>query len=157
MNVTMDEGPLQILDVADCLLRERPESAAYRCRAVSSAYYAVFHALAEACAGTLLPDVPVRENIYIRTYRALDHGPLRQAFGQLPLRVNDQLRPIGDAVIELQSARHAADYRPLRPDAISENGARILVEVARQTIDGISALVLADRRLLATCLLFKTR
>ncbi|KAB0677787.1 hypothetical protein [Aureimonas leprariae] len=153
----LDEEPHSLLAVADSLMREASGDAAYRCRAISTAYYAVFHALAGLCASTLMPDVSGSYDAYVRIYRAIDHGPLRQAFSQAPLRTHDRLRSIGDAAIELQSARHAADYLPLRSNAFRDAGTRILIELARQTVESISTLSLVERRLLATSILFKTR
>ena len=70
----------RLLDLADQMVREGAKSSALRRRAVSTAYHAVFHALAKSCASILLPSVDRNSDTYHRMYRALDHGPLRAAF-----------------------------------------------------------------------------
>jgi hypothetical protein len=47
----------RLLDLADQMVREGSGSSALRRRAVSTAYYAVFHALAKSCASILLPSI----------------------------------------------------------------------------------------------------
>jgi hypothetical protein len=46
----------RLLDAAELLLAHGGRSGAFRRRAVSTAYYAVFHSLAKSSAGALLPD-----------------------------------------------------------------------------------------------------
>jgi len=104
----------RLLDLADQMVREGFESSATRRRAVSTAYYAVFHALAKSCASILLRSIDKHSDIYERVYRALDHGPLKNAFMTKdgPLKYRQTLRDIGELVIQLQSERHRADYTP---------------------------------------------
>ena len=53
----------------------RPRQAELR-RAVSAAYYALFHALARCCADTLVGATPASrsQTAWTQTYRALEHG-----------------------------------------------------------------------------------
>src|SRR5271156_3336117 len=88
-----------LLEAADTLLEERPRSSAFKRRAISTAYYAVFHALAKLCAESMLPSAVRSTNEYTRVYRALEHGPLKAAFGKEPLRGHETLRRIGDLVV----------------------------------------------------------
>jgi uncharacterized protein (UPF0332 family) len=145
----------RLLDAADLLLAEGRRSGAFRRRAVSTAYYAVFHSLAKLSAGALLSDDKTDE--YIRVYRALDHGPLKNAFATGPLKERDALREIGNIVILLQSERHKADYLPPTKGVFSAKRARELVDQARDVVAAIDQLDLADRRTLAAYLLFKNR
>ena len=146
----------RFLASAEDLLKARSGSAAYRRRAISAAYYAVFHSLAKLCAETLLPEGGVEEDV-MRVYRALDHGPLRNAFSQSPLKDHAELKEIGALVLVLQNERHRADYLPPDSKLFPEAEVRQLVAQARIAVTRIEALDSAGRRMLATCLLFKER
>jgi hypothetical protein len=149
----------RLLDLADQLAREGVRSSALRRRAVSTAYYAVFHALAKSCAGILLPSVDRNSDDYRRVYRALDHGPLRIAFttARGPLKDRERLQKIGELVVQLQSERHLADYTPPLKDLFSRTKVETLVGQARQAVIEIEDLGNEDRIALATWLLFKSR
>jgi uncharacterized protein (UPF0332 family) len=125
----------RLLDLADQMVREGSGSSAIRRRAVSTAYYAVFHALAKSCASILLPSVGRNSEIYERVYRALDHGPLKNAFmtKEGPLKDRQTLRKIGDRVVRLQSERHRADYLPRIRESFRRMKPRFLsIRPARQ-------------------------
>lgn len=145
----------RLLDAADLLLRNGRLSGAYRRRAVSTGSYAVFHCLAKTCASTLRLEEGTEE--YVRAYRALDHGPLKSAFETGPLKDRRNLREIGDIVILLQSERHKADYLPPTRGVFTAKQAQELVDQARDVVSRVEALGPADRRTIATHLLFKSR
>ena len=79
-------------------------------RAVSTAYYAVFHCLAGTTADLLIGGN--RSEAWHQVYRALEHGSAksacrnRQAMERFPLEV----RNFADTFVALQKARHQADY-----------------------------------------------
>ncbi len=146
-----------LLEAADTLLKERPRSSAFKRRAVSTAYYAVFHALAKLCAENLLHSVDRTSDEYSRIYRALEHGSLKTAFGKEPLRDHVALRKIGDLVVALQSERYRADYLPPVKNVFSQRETKKLIDQARLAVAEIEALNLPDCRTLATCLLFRAR
>lgn len=147
----------RMLDAADLLLDRKPKSAAFRRRAVSSAYYAMFHALAKSCTECLLPGTNPGSDEYIRVYRALNHKPLRDAFRLSPLKEALALRSIGTILAELQSAREDADYSPPGNHLFPLASARDLVAKARRAVSDLDKLTEEERRALATCLLFKVR
>jgi hypothetical protein len=93
----------------------------------------------------------------LRIYRALDHGPLRNAFGQSPLRDDLALKAIGVAVLNLQTERHRADYLPPDRSLFPEAEVRELIVQAHIVIEQLENLSGEERRKLATCLLFKER
>jgi uncharacterized protein (UPF0332 family) len=146
----------RLLASADDLLRTKPGSAAYRRRAVSAAYYAVFHALAGLCVKSLLPKGWTAEEL-LRVYRALDHGQLRITFSQTAVKDHPVLKDIAVPILNLQNERHRADYLP--PDKTLFPVAEVaeLMKQAQRVINIVNELDEADRRLLATCLLFKER
>jgi uncharacterized protein (UPF0332 family) len=145
----------RLLDAADLLIDQKPTSAAFRRRAVSTAYYATFHALAKICADTLFSEGDPEE--YERVYRALDHGPLKNAFAREPLRNRAPFSEIGNVIVLLQTERHRADYLPPRKGAFTRKRAKELVDQARAVVQIINGLEPRDRRVLAAWLLFKSR
>jgi uncharacterized protein (UPF0332 family) len=148
----------RLLDLADQMVGEGARSSALKRRAVSTAYYAVFHALAKSCAGTLLPSDDGNSEVYQRVYRALDHGPLREAFASKgPLKDRDNLKRIGELVVELQSQRERADYMPPTKGLFSQKSAESLVDQARLAVSEIEGLSDEDRIALAGWLLLKSR
>lgn len=95
--------------------RGRPPEANLR-RAVSTAYYALFHSLAECCADSLAgrPRANRSSDAWLRVYRALDHGTAKR-------RCNDQaeiekfppeIQNFAAWFSEMQQSRHLADYAP---------------------------------------------
>ena len=92
--------------------RGRPRQAELR-RAVSTAYYALFHALAFCCAHRLAGSD--RTNAaWVQTYRALEHGHARNqcdnqsVMGGFPQEIQD----FGNCFILMQAQRQRADYSP---------------------------------------------
>lgn len=87
----------------------------YLRRAVSSAYYALFHGLAQCCADQLVGSGKSGTEAWRRTYRALDHGFGKGALIEASARLDNQdLDLFAGAFAFLQSARHEADYDPLK-------------------------------------------
>jgi hypothetical protein len=133
----------------------RPKRASLN-RAVSTAYYALFHALAELCARELIgnyrPWKPFR-----LIYRSLDHAGTRRVFERAAGTAESSapVLDIGRAFILLQSERHKADYdpeyAPMREDTLE------LVERAREGVASIRALGASDRKLLAALLVSRIR
>jgi len=148
----------RLLDMADWLISEKPRSSAFRRRAVSTAYYAVFHAVAKVCADNLLEPVERTSEEYERVYRALEHGTLKKAFEQRksPLSERESLRKVGELIVPLRSERFKADYFPPIQNVFSHERAEELVAQARRAVAEIDALNDEDRRTLATWLLFKS-
>jgi uncharacterized protein (UPF0332 family) len=89
----------------------KPRQAEVR-RAVSTAYYALFHALAKNAADVLVGVGRSRANeAWVHVYRALDHGFAKNACQQTRT-VPATFVACADEFIELQEARHKVDYDP---------------------------------------------
>ena len=103
-----------LLDLADHLARlepGRPKDSSLR-RSVSTAYYALFHALAYNCSDELVGWRKPWE-VFKPIYRSLDHGSAKKYFERSAGRhQNPSIAQIGTAFIALQEARHRADYDP---------------------------------------------
>lgn len=105
------------------LLDGSPEEVQLR-RAVSAAYYALFHLLSSAVAEQVSPDSPA--GLRGRTQRALDHGQMASAAksfsapGRSPANlpedigfagpISAKLANVAGSFVELQQARYLADY-----------------------------------------------
>ncbi|HWE93212.1 MAG TPA: hypothetical protein VG269_04495 [Tepidisphaeraceae bacterium] len=98
--------------------RRRPRQASLR-RAISAAYYAMFHLLTQEASASLV----ARPDLRARFSRAFDHGDMKQASRAFAnaqpaqllgltggAAVPSQLQDLAEAFVELQEARHEADY-----------------------------------------------
>ena len=105
-------NPHGLMEVARALVESghAPPTQARLRRAISTAYYALFHCLAAAAANLFIGTV--RSPAWHRTYRALEHGRARsacrqvQAMREFPVAVRD----FAEAFVALQEARQEADY-----------------------------------------------
>jgi uncharacterized protein (UPF0332 family) len=96
------------------LHQRRPRQADLR-RAISTAYYALFHGLAETAADRLIGSTSEvhRTPAWRRVYRALNHSEAKKACVR-----SGQSNSSGDLLIftttfpDLQDLRHQADYDP---------------------------------------------
>jgi len=85
-------------------------------RAVSCAYYAMFHTLALSNANTLIGTSPADQHrwAWLQTYRAADHRPTRNKLSSASLggRFPRAIRRFGVVFADVQRVRHSADYDP---------------------------------------------
>lgn len=93
----------------------QPAPAAIR-RVISTAYYAVFHALAASNADVLAGPVhdPLTADAWVRTYRGLNHNQARSQLQQNRSRLSANVQVFADLLRDLQNERHNADYNPLK-------------------------------------------
>lgn len=139
-----------LLDVADELARLAGRGdlrkAAQR-RAVSTAYYAVFHALCFICADELVRWS--RSDDLDPIYRSVEHGFARKALaGPRAAAIGQPVLSIGAAFTDLQKRRHAADYMPPGLQ-VAAGWAAETIELAKQTISAIEQLGEVERRRIA--------
>ena len=83
-------------------------------RAVSTAYYALFHALTSSNADCLVgtPHDPLSEHAWSRVYRGLNHNAARRSLLQDSGLFSPQIKQFASAFAQLQDLRHQADYDP---------------------------------------------
>ena len=83
-------------------------------RAVSTAYYAAFHALTASNADTLVgtPTDQLTTDAWLRVYRRLDHGNAREQLRQNRQNFSARAATFTDLFLDLQNERHNADYNP---------------------------------------------
>jgi hypothetical protein len=140
-------------------------------RAVSTAYYAIFHALCEANAKEF---VGIHRNAAawktkVIFYRALDHGKTRErcqraSAGQLSLKLQNSLgivafpqdlRDFAETFVSLQEMRHACDYDP--EFSVSKREALLAVTDAEKAISILRLIEKEDLRLFLAFLLHDIR
>lgn len=155
--MAMPRNPLvrDLLDLADGLARQsgRPsfQQAALR-RSVSTAYYALFHALCTVCSDGLVRWS--RTDLVDRTYRALDHGTARRRMASLASSAASgaPIKRVSGVFGVLQDSRNDADYE--RPRVLfSRTEVLLLIADAREAIDLLAAMDDDARRRLAVELL----
>jgi hypothetical protein len=147
-----------LLDIAADLARReqagRRRQASLR-RAISTAYYGLFHALAYLCANELVGWTKQWE-VFTPIYRTLAQGRAKDAFKRMTGQHGPHIGIIGQTFILLQDRRHTADYDP-SPFPFGRSETLDLIEQARQAIARILMLTDYERLLVATQLIARTR
>jgi len=129
-------------------------------RAVSTAYYGMFHALCDLCASALHgPAGPDRaERAWRQTYRAVNHNTANTACRQ----VNDAEFDFPDAIkafartfATLQAQRHLADYDPAAEFWIED--VRVEIVKAQAAIEALDGADASDMSAFAALVFFRQR
>lgn len=83
-------------------------------RAISTAYYAMFHALAASNADCIVepPHNPITEQAWPRVYRGLEHRAAKTLLRHHGNLFSAQARHFDNIFGQLQDVRHIADYDP---------------------------------------------
>ncbi len=133
--------------------RRRPRDVDLR-RAVSAAYYALFHAIAKAGADLLVGSVGAArsERAWKQVYRSLQHGDAKARCESLPKAFSQDLVDVADAFISLQKLRHSADYDI--SSAFTRGDTLNHVLMAENAIAKLSRASTSDRRAFVVWLLF---
>lgn len=81
-------------------------------RAISNAYYALFHALAASNASALIgsPSDATTAAAWSRVYRGLDHGTAKRELRRHLHEFSGRARSFSNTFGDLQEVRHSADY-----------------------------------------------
>ena len=126
-------------------------------RAVSTAYYAIFHALANSNADCLIgaSHDALTAHAWDRIYRALDHQAARRSLAQDQELFSDVVKDFGKAFSELQQARHIADYDQTQTFTLAETVGRI--DRAEEAINGFMGVGIDERRAVAAQTLVRRR
>ena len=126
-------------------------------RAVSTAYYAMFHALANSNADCLIgaSHDALTEHAWNRIYRGLDHQAARRSLTQDQELFSSAIRYFGDIFSELQGARHVADYDQTQTFTLAETVSRI--DRAEEAINGFLGVRIDERRAIAAQTLVRRR
>ena len=127
-------------------------------KAISVAYYAMFHALAQNNSDRLVGDSQADRDTdaWLRTYRALEHRTAYRQLNESRLsNFSDRVKEFGNAFRALQDHRHTADYDPRSqfPAAVTLS----LIAEADSAIRDLLTTTIAERRDLAAHVLFPSR
>ena len=150
-------NPRELIETARRLVQAgatQPPQADLR-RAVSTAYYALFHCLAAAAANLLTGSD--RSPEWHQVYRALEHGKARSACQQqgamrtFPMAV----QRFAKVFIELQKARQKADYA--FEGAYFRHEVLVVIDTAEDVMDRFEQVDVRHRRGFAVHVLFKRR
>lgn len=129
------------------------------CRAVSAAYYAMFHALAQCCADLLAGGSPSHRDpeAWRQTYRALDHGLARSQCSNLAAmrRFPPEIRLFAEVFVAMQRERQDADYDPVM--TFSRSQVIGFIDQVSDTIAGFNAADRGPRRAFSLYVLFRRR
>ena len=150
----------RLIEVAQDLCRRtgrRPREAFMR-RTVSTAYYAMFHALCRLCADTLIGGTHWKTDAWNRVYRGLSHtGAKKTLTSQKDLaELPSTVASFGVVFALLQQERETADYDPA-PFQRYFVATETLVNQASSAIADLGHLDDDNRRKLAAMLLIKAR
>ena len=138
--------------------RGRPRQAELR-RAVSAAYYALFHALCHCCADALAGATAASRHRrgWLLVYRSIEHTTARARLTN-PSEMAafpPEIRYFGTRFADLQRQRHWADYNPAqdfsRPNVLQ------FIDRAEQAIGGLEQCAPSERRKLSLYVLFRPR
>ena len=154
-------NPDHLIELADQILQigsGYPRQATIN-RAISTAYYGLFHALAAECVARTVgsPRSSRYWEIVTPIHRSIDHGAARRLFERLAKdrTTRSDLKRLAETFLELQAARQAADYDPGSRQSRQE--ALDLIVQARLAIEALRSMPKEDRLLLAVHLITKPR
>jgi uncharacterized protein (UPF0332 family) len=130
-------------------------------RAISSAYYALFHALCYVCADGLVGWS--RKEEFEPIYRSLEHASARRLLRHPDAKaLGAAVERVGTTFAELQDLRHEADYSPpgrrfgtTKP--FTQKEALAWIRDAREAAEIVGGLDATARRRLAILLIAKQR
>jgi hypothetical protein len=151
-------NPHDLIEAAFDLARlngGRPKQA-HLLRAISTAYYAMFHALARCCADTMIggPSAQRSKPAWAQVYRALDHGSAKNAcMHDRMLGFPAEIQDFASFFRSMQEKRHRADYDP--QERVFKAGVLLDIDQARLAIERLELSPLKDRRAFSALVLFR--
>lgn len=138
-------------------------------RAISTAYYGVFHFIMSAAADEYVGKTKRGTPAYTLAYRSIDHRALKELCEEVKkptLKPRYQrfapatgfganLQAFASAFVELQEKRHAADYDP--SIRVKTSDAQVAITTARSAVRRFTKASATRRRAFLTLLLFPPR
>ncbi len=136
----------------------RPRQTELR-RAVSAAYYALFHTLARCNADSMVGKTKSHRSqpAWQQTYRALDHGRTRSRCARIDVLAlfPNEIQDFAAAFIRMQHLRHLADYDPM--EEFSRAMVRHWIDETEEVITRFQRAPLRDHRAFAVHVLLPLR
>ena len=138
-------------------------------RAISAAYYGIFHAVLTAAADLIVGASKRQSPLYGLVYRSIEHRSVRVLCedvgkSQLPAKFGPYVPAAGfgpdivalsEAFVELQKKRYAADYDPMIK--VSRSDAALAVSIAQAALARLAAADSEIRATFLTLLVFPPR
>jgi len=132
--------------------KRKPSQADLR-RAVSTAYYAMFDALARICADEIVGRSPAKRSTaeWARVYRALEHGKSKNALNEIKSRklfpggIDVNLTAFCEMLEKLKQRRHQADYDPT-PLKLKRDDVGLLIGQAETVVEDFLGQASVDQR-----------
>ena len=167
----MPIDPQHLLEQADKLVgsasQGRPRGVDLR-RAISAAYYAIFHFTIAAAADSVVPASKRSAPQYTRIYRGIDHRSLRELCKAIsgtnlgkyathapPTGFGPNIRDFATAVVDLLEKRHSADYDP--QFRVTKSDALLTISTARAALSRFDLALASEKEVFLSLLLFPPR
>ncbi|WP_311044088.1 hypothetical protein [Rhizobium bangladeshense] len=124
---------------------------------MSTAYYALFHALARECADLLVGAGDARRDAaWAQVYRTLEHGVAKNSCKTTAARgFPTGIVSFADTFVVLQEERHRADYDPIARFVRAE--VLVLIDNCEQAIKDLRSAPRQDRKAFAVWVLFQKK
>lgn len=140
--------------------RGRPQQTHLR-KATSTAYYAIFHTLANSNADTLIGSTATtrRSEEWTGAQRALNHGEAKTRMSNKKqiATFHDGIRDFAGTFVALQAQRHEADYNSNLAAPLTRRQTLRSIRRARDAARAFMAAPAPERRRFAAYLLFTQR
>ena len=135
----------------------RPKQAFLR-RSISTAYYALFHALAGSCADMFIGGASADQSgtAWRRVYRSLNHAHTKnqcnsRRISEFPKEIQD----FASLFAIMQVKRHKADYDP--SEKFQKSKVLLDIDEVQAMQEGFAAVPARERRAFAAYVLMKSR
>jgi hypothetical protein len=160
-------NPEHLFDQADDLTASPTPRQADLKRAISSAYYGLFHAVLTRAADQIVGTGKRSTNLYELVYRSADHARLKAVCNQIAnesskiapympsARFGTEIKDVARAIVDMQEKRHTADYNPLF--RATRSGVKLSLREARAALQKFQTAPEADVEALSLLLFFKPR
>ena len=137
----------ELIRVSRLLAGGQPSQEALR-RAVSTAYYAMFHALTTSNADLIAgPRMPANESEWIATYRSLQHYRAENPLHGWPHLFHPPLRNFAFVIGSIKRRREDADYNPVMD--FVQNDVITWIDSAERAITDFNAASSQERAMVA--------
>ena len=142
--------PTALVDSADHAVNNAPPGGPSRetiHRAISTVYYAVFHAINASNANIRhgVPGNAATAQVWTNTYRQMRHNSATNRLGQHFFQLTSDAQLLANYFTNLKTARETADYDPNR--ALTVGDANFWIREARAALVALQAMTPADRRI----------
>ena len=150
-----------LIDIANLMAKEgrlgRPRQTSLN-RAVSTAYYAMFHALCRNCADTLVGTAGTNRSIgaWQQAYRSVEHNFAKNQCSRDEIkRFPSGIQDFAETFVVTQRIRQLADYGP--QFIIPRSNTQIVIRSAQKAINKLEGTDRKDRLAFAVWTVLKKR